>query len=59
MTVGDLIKVDHFLYPKLEGHVGVLVEVLYGGKSWVVYIGDRIHPYTIVDDDMEVISESR
>ena len=63
MKAGDIIRIiDNSLYPRLEGKVGVLIQVprrrVFPNK-WVVLIGGRLHPYTIAEEDMEVISESR
>jgi len=62
MQVGDMIKIiDNSLYPRLKGEVGVLIEVPRPKlpNKWVVMIGGRIHPYTIAEEDMEVVSENR
>ena len=62
MQVGDMIKiVDNSLYPRLTGKIGVLIEVPRSQlpEKWAVMIGGRMHPYTIAEEDMEVISESR
>jgi len=62
MKVGDMIKIiDNSLYPRLKGAVGVLIEVPRPQLSnkWAVMIGGRMHPYTIAEEDMEVVSESR
>jgi hypothetical protein len=62
MKVGDMIKiVDNSLYPRLKGKVGVLIRVPRSQlpNKWAVMIGGRIHPYTIAEEDMEVINESR
>ena len=62
MKVGDMIKiVDNSLYPRLKGKVGVLIRVPRSQlpNKWAVMIGGRIHPYTIAEEDMEVINERR
>ena len=62
MKVGDMIKiVDNSLYPRLKGKGGVLIRVPRSQlpNKWAVMIGGRIHPYTIAEEDMEVINESR
>ena len=62
MKAGDMIKiVDSSLYPRLKGEIGVLIEVPRSQlpEKWTVMIGGRVHPYTINEEDMKVISESR
>jgi hypothetical protein len=66
MKVGDLVKLNPEFYPREENHVGVLIEKRaakrWNGKStykWVVMIKDRIHPYYIEQEDMELVDESR
>jgi hypothetical protein len=62
MKIGDMIKIiDNSLYPRLKGKVGVLIEVPRPQlpNKWAVMIGGRMHPYTIAEEDMEVLSESR
>jgi hypothetical protein len=62
MKAGDMIKIiDNSLYPRLKGEVGMLLEVPRPKlpNKWAVMIGGRIHPYTIHEEDMEVVSESR
>jgi len=62
VKVGDMIKIiDNSLYPRLKGMVGVLIKVPRPQlpNKWAVMIGGRMHPYTIAEEDMEVISESR
>lgn len=67
MKVGDLIKVDYEFYPRLEGKSGVLVEkrawselLLQEGRAgWVVMIDGRVHPYTIAEENMELVNEDR
>ena len=62
MKIGDMIKIDdNSLYPRLKGKVGVLIEVPRSQlpEKWAVMIGGRMHPYTISEQDMEVVSESR
>ena len=62
MKVGDMIKIiDNSLYPRLKGEVGMLLEVPRPKlpNKWAVMIGGRIHPYTIAEEDMEVINANR
>ena len=62
MKAGDMIKIiDNSLYPRLKGEVGMLLEVPRPKlpHKWAVMIGGRIHPYTIHEEDMEVVSENR
>jgi len=62
MKAGDMIKIiDNSLYPRLKGEVGMLLEVPRPKlpNKWAVMIGGRIHPYTIAEEDMEVVYESR
>jgi hypothetical protein len=62
VKVGDLIKVDCELYPRLKERSGVLVEKRYvavGWSRWIVMIGGRLHPYVISEEDMVVINERR
>jgi hypothetical protein len=59
VKVGDLIKVDCELYPRLKEKSGVLVEKRYAAgasTTWIVMIGGRLHPYVISEEDMEVIN---
>ena len=66
MKVGDLIKLDPEYYPREENYVGVLIENVLGNKwngvptiNWGIMIRDRIHPYCIDQEDMELVDESR
>jgi len=66
MKPGDMIKLNPEFYPREENYVGVLIEKHAGRKwngktisKWVVMIKDRIHPYYIDQDDMEIVNESR
>jgi len=62
MKAGDMIKIiDDSLYPRLKGEIGMLIEVPrpHIPHKWVVMIGGRLHPYTIAEEDMEIVSESR
>lgn len=62
MKIGDMIKIiDNSLYPRLKGEVGMLLEVPRPKlpNKWAVMIGGRIHPYTIAEEDMEVINANR
>ncbi|MAI58229.1 MAG: hypothetical protein CML56_04515 [Rhodobacteraceae bacterium] len=61
MKTGDLVKVDGYLYPRLKGKIGMLVEKapLRFNVQWIVSIAGRPHPFYIGEEDMEVISESR
>ena len=62
MKVGDLIRiVDNSLYPRLKGRIGMLIEVPRSQlpEKWAVMIGGRMHPYTIAEEDMTVVCESR
>ncbi len=57
-----MIKIiDNSLYPRLKGEVGMLIEVPrpWIPNKWVVFIGGRTHPYTIAEEDMELVNESR
>ena len=61
MKIGDMIKIiDNSLYPRLDGEIGMLLEVPRPKlpNKWAVMIGGRIHPYTIAEEDMEVVNES-
>tara|TARA_R100001377_G_scaffold72375_1_gene48170 strand:+ start:33 stop:215 length:183 start_codon:yes stop_codon:yes gene_type:complete len=60
MKVGDLVKFDTHLYPKLDGKLGVLRGHRDGNRNqWEVFIDGRIHPYFLCVEDLEVVSESR
>ena len=60
MKVGDMVKFDTHLYPKLDGKLGVLLGRRDGNKNhWEVFIDGRIHPYFLSAGALEVISESR
>jgi len=62
VKAGDMIKIiDNSLYPRLKGEVGMLIEVPrpWIPNKWVVFIGGRTHPYTIAEEDMELVNESR
>ena len=66
MKVGDLVKLNPEFYPREENHVGVLIEKVLSNKwngvptnKWIVMIKDRIHPYYIEQEDMELFNESR
>jgi hypothetical protein len=61
MKVGDLVKLDIVCYP-LQHEVGVLINVprpLQRPRKWAVMVGGKIHPYTVEEQDMAVINESR
>jgi hypothetical protein len=60
MKVGDLIKADGKLYPRLKEKTGILVEKRLPGRTsstWIVMIGGRLHPYVISEEDMEEIND--
>ena len=61
MKVGDLVRLDPELYVREKGCVGQVIERAPTSleKKWIVLIKGRVHPYYIVEDDMEVINESR
>ncbi len=61
MKVGDLVRLDPELYVREKGYVGQVIERAPTSleKKWIVLIKGRVHPYYIVEDDMEMISESR
>ena len=60
MKVGDLVKFDTQIYPRLDGKLGVLREHRDGNKNqWEVFIDGRIHPYFVRVEDIELINESR
>ncbi len=62
MKAGDLIKIiDNSLYPRLTEKIGMLIEVPRPQltNKWAVMVGGRMHPYTIAEEDMKVINESR
>ena len=63
MKIGDLVRLDPELYVREKGYIGQLLERAQPrtglGKKRIVMIKDRVHPYYIAEDDMEVISESR
>ena len=58
--MGDLVRLDPELYVREKGYVGLLLRrwPLVTGK-WMVMIKDRVHPYYIDEEDMEVVNESR
>lgn len=63
MKVGDLVRLDTG-YPRSAGKNAILVEKVgegtrrSGGGAWKVFVSGRIHPYHILEADMELISES-
>ena len=62
MKAGDMIKIiNNSLYPRLDGEIGILLEVPrpHLPNKWAVMICGRIHPYTIAEEEMEVVSENR
>ena len=61
MKVGDLVRLDPEIYVREKGYVGQLLEraPTHFGEKWIVLIKDRVHPYYINEEDMQVINESR
>lgn len=61
MKPGDLVKVDGYLYPRLKGCVGMLVEKAPRriDVQWIVSISGRLHPYYIGEQDMELVNGGR
>ena len=73
MKVGDLVKLNPIDYPQQKGELGVLVSVSpphpgprtrttarsRSARFWAVMIAGKIHPYTIAEEDMEVINASQ
>ncbi len=59
MKVGDLVRLDPELYVREKGYVGLLLHLTPVAGKWMVMIKDRVHPYYIDEEDMEVINESR
>ena len=56
MKVGDLVKFDTHLFPKLDGKVGVLTRHRDGNKSqWEVFIDGRLPPYFLPAEKLEVV----
>jgi hypothetical protein len=62
MKVGDLVKLCSVNYPRHKGEIGVLIELpkpISRPQSWAVIVAGKMHPYTVVEEDMEVISDNR
>jgi len=59
MKVGDLVRLDPELYRREKGYVGLLLHLTPVTGKWMVMIKDRVHPYYIDEEDMEVVNESR
>jgi hypothetical protein len=66
MQSGDLVKLCTANYPHQSGEVGMLISVPraslpshYNPKKWAVMIAGKMFPYTIAEQDMVVINESR
>lgn len=68
MKVGDLVKLNPIDYPQQKGELGVLIKAVSTADwasrprpaaCWAVMIAGKIHPYTIAEEDMEVINASQ
>jgi hypothetical protein len=61
MKVGDLVKLDSVSYPRQKGEIGMLIVAQhdYCPEKWTVMIAGKIHPYVVLEEDMEAINESR
>ena len=58
MKVGDLIKLNDVDYPQYRDKVALIVEVRHSDR-FVVSVGDKIHPYFVYKNSIEVLNESR
>lgn len=61
MKIGDLVRLDPEVYVREKGCIGQLLEQapVHFGEKWIVMIKDRVHPYYINEEDMEVVNEGR
>lgn len=59
MKAGDLVKLDLVNYPRHNKKIGMLIEVPRPKipNKWAVMIGGKVHPYTVAEEDMEIINE--
>jgi|10_taG_2_1085330.scaffolds.fasta_scaffold39763_5 hypothetical protein len=58
MKVGDLVKLNDVDYPQFRDKVALIVEVRLSDR-FVVSVGDKIHPYFVHKNSIEVLNESR
>jgi hypothetical protein len=59
MKAGNLVKLSHIEYPQHKGKIGVLIELpkpISRPSSWAVLVGGKMHPYTVDDTYMVVVS---
>jgi hypothetical protein len=57
MKVGDLVKLNDVDYPQYRGKVALIIEVRPSDR-FVVSVGDKIQPYFVYKDSIEVLNES-
>jgi len=59
MKTGDLVKLDLTNYPRHNKKIGMLIEIPRPQlpNKWAVMIAGKIHPYTIAEEDMEIVNE--
>jgi len=58
MRVGDLVRFNEDDYPTMVDKFGLIIEER-KADTFVVRVGDKVHPFFIHKISMEVVSESR
>ena len=53
-----MVKLNDVDYPQFRDKVALIVEVRLSNR-FVVSVGDKIHPYFVHKNSIEVLSESR
>ncbi len=61
MKEGDLVRLDITYFPEYRGYVGVLVQPSIvinsvSDKHWQVMISGKIHPFSVSEGHMEIVS---